>query len=76
MEEAMKGGRKDVRVAMTRAHLLTSELGHALIEMSELRAVGINLLPHCDEPIDYLSAHLIVIAFSAARIRSQTWLIL
>jgi hypothetical protein len=32
MEEAMKGGRNEVRVAMIRAHLLVSELGHTLIE--------------------------------------------
>jgi hypothetical protein len=31
MEEAMKGGRKEVSVAMTRAHFLISELLHALI---------------------------------------------
>jgi len=32
MEEAMKGGRNDVRVAMTRAHLLTSVLGQVCIQ--------------------------------------------
>jgi hypothetical protein len=32
MEEAMKGGRKEVKVAMTREHLLISGPGHALID--------------------------------------------
>jgi len=31
MEEAIKGGKNDVRVAMIRAHLLTSELGQVCI---------------------------------------------
>ena len=32
MEEAMKGGRKEVRVAMTRAHLLISVLEQVCIQ--------------------------------------------
>jgi hypothetical protein len=32
MEEAMKGGRKEVKVAMIRAHLLISGPGQALID--------------------------------------------
>ena len=32
MEEAMKGGRKEVKVAMTRAHLLIFELEQVCIQ--------------------------------------------
>jgi hypothetical protein len=32
IEDAMKGGKKEVKVAMTRAHLLISGPGHALID--------------------------------------------